>query len=119
MNILLLEDSEALRRIFSIVLREEGYSITEGEDGTIAYDRSVISTMDIMITDIDMPRVNGIEAINAARRINPAIKVIAMSGGGTRDSDDYLNACKDLGASEILEKPFEPDDLLAVVRALT
>ena len=118
MNILLLEDSSAFRRLLKLTLQEEGHTITDSQDGAIAYDRDVITSTDVMITDIDMPRVNGIEAINAAQRINPTLIAIAMSGGGTHDSEDYLNACRDLGATEILEKPFEPDVLIEMVRAL-
>ena len=119
MRILLLEDAPALRRLLSAVLREDGHAVTESEDGAISYNRNTIDSTDLMLADIDLPRVNGIEAILAARHIKPDLKIIAMSGGGMRDSDDYLNACKDLGATAILEKPFEPDHLVDVVRGLS
>lgn len=118
MRILVLEDAPAMRRLLSAVLREDGHAVTESEDGAISYDRETIANTDLMLADIDLPRVNGIEAILAARHINPALTIIAISGGGTNDSDDYLNACKELGAAEILKKPFEPDELVRVVRRL-
>jgi len=117
-KILVLEDAPAMRRLLSAILCEDGHTVTESEDGAVSYDRETIDRVDLMIVDIDLPRVNGIEAILAARRINPDLDIIAMSGGGTNDRDDYLNVCKDLGAAEILKKPFEPDVLLDVVRRL-
>ena len=118
MRILVLEDSPAMRRLISAVLSEDGHTVAESEDGAISYDKRTIKNIDLMIADINMPRVNGIEAILAARHINSELKIIAISGGGTNDSDDYLNACKDLGAAEILKKPFEPAALVAMVRSL-
>lgn len=118
MRILVLEDDPAMRRLLSAVLHDDGHIVMECEDGAISYDQETIKNIDLMIADINLPRVNGIEAILAARHINPGLKIIAISGGGTDDSDDYLNACKDLGASEILKKPFEPTALVTMVRRL-
>ena len=118
MRILVLEDSPAMRRLISAVLSEDGHTVAESEDGAISYDKRTIKNIDLMIADINMPRVNGIEAILAAHHINSELKIIAISGGGTNDSDDYLNACKYLGAAEILKKPFEPAALVAMVRSL-
>ena len=118
MRILVLEDVPAMRRILAQALREEGHIVTDCEDGAISYHQETIDNIDLMITDIDMPRVNGIEAILTARRARPNLKIIAISGAGDEDADDYLNACKDLGATEILRKPFEPDVLVQTVRRL-
>jgi len=117
-KILVLEDFPAMRRMLSKSLRENGHTVIDSEDGAISYHHETIEMIDLMIADIDMPRVNGIEAIIASRRINPKLQIIAISGGGTKDGDDYLNACKDLGATEILKKPFEPDALLKMVHRL-
>jgi len=118
MRILVLEDFPAMRRMLSQVLREDGHIVIDSEDGAVSYHHETVENIDLMITDIDMPRVNGIEAITASHRINPKLKIIAISGGGTSDGDDYLNICKDLGATEILRKPFEPDVLLKIVHRL-
>ncbi len=117
-EILLLEDGEALRRLLTHALREDGHEVTASEDGKISYDRTVVSKAEIMITDIDMPGVNGIEAILIAQKIRPDVKIIAMSGAGMGDMDDYLNTCAGLGVKSILQKPFEPDTLVMTVRTL-
>lgn len=118
-QILLLEDMEPFRRMLGSVLREAGHGVVEGGDGSIVYDKDMISGIEVMITDIDMPKVNGIEAILVAKQINPSLKIIAMSGGGMRDRDDYLTSCEGLGVSQVLGKPFEPDALLKSLDAVT
>ncbi len=119
MKILVLEDSPAFRRMLLHVLKADGHGVTGSEDGIIAYDRDTVANLDLLVVDIDLPRVNGIEAILSARHINPNLRIIAVSGGGTEDGDDYLNVCRDLGATEILEKPFEPGVLVELVRGLS
>jgi len=116
--ILLMEDAEALRRLLAFALREDGHEVVDSGDGTVCYDREVIAKSQLMITDIDMPKVNGIEAILTAQKIHPELKIIAISGAGMNGIDDYLNACADLGVESILQKPFEPDTLLQTVRSL-
>lgn len=115
-HILICEDMDAMRRMLTHVLSEEGHTVTESSTGEIAYDADAIAKFDLMITDINMPWVDGIEAIRLAKKIKPDLKIIAMSGGGNVSTVDYLPACLMLGASEILHKPFEPEEMLALVR---
>lgn len=117
-DILLMEDTDALRRVISFALREDGHDVVDSGDGVICYNQDAVLKAQLMITDIDMPNVNGIEAILNAQKIHPNLKIIAMSGAGMDDIDDYLNACADLGVESILQKPFEPDDLVKIVRTL-
>lgn len=114
-QILLLEDMEPLRRMLTCVLREAGHEVTGSGDGAVAYDKAVLQGIDVVVTDIDMPKVNGIEAILVAKQIKPSLKIIAMSGGGMSDRDDYLTGAESLGISKVLSKPFEPDTLLAAL----
>lgn len=117
-EILLLEDLDSLRLILADVLRDDGHEVVESSDGVIAYDKPMITRIDVMLTDLDMPRVNGIEAILAAQKIRPDLKIIAMSGAGTQCDDDYLNACTELGVSKIMLKPFDPQELTTTVRGV-
>lgn len=114
-----MEDMEPLRRILACVLREAGHGVIDRGDGSAAYDKSMLEGIDVVVTDIDMPKVNGIEAILVAKQIKPSLKIIAMSGGGMNDRDDYLTASESLGVSKVLSKPFEPDALLAALDAVT
>lgn len=117
-EILLLEDTRPLLRIMTHALREAGHSVTPVENGQITGHPTVLRSIDLMITDIDMPGVNGIEAIVAAKNANPHLKILAMSGAGMDDNDDYLSICKELGASELLLKPVDPDDLIEIVAGM-
>jgi len=115
-EILILEDSKPLLRQFRRTLEEDGHTVIASEDGIIAYDRTVLAAVDVMITDLMMPQVNGIEAILQAKKFRPDLSIIAISGGGMAPEDDYLSACLDLGASAVLQKPFEPETLVETLR---
>lgn len=117
-EILILEDAKPLRRILSYVLREEGHSVTESPDGAASYDSGLMGKIDVLITDIDMPRINGFEAILEAQKRRPDLKIIAISGGNPNLVDEYLTACRELGVSHVMQKPFEPDSLVATVRSV-
>jgi len=73
---------------------------------------------DLVLTDIVMPDMEGLETIGELRRLNPAAKIIAMSGGGHWEFKDILLAAKRLGAHRTLAKPFKLHDLLDAVRAV-
>jgi YesN/AraC family two-component response regulator len=73
---------------------------------------------DLVITDLIMPDMEGLEAIMELRRCSPAVKIIAMSGGGAGWGTDYLKMAEKFGASRILNKPFSPGDLCAMAEDL-
>ena len=68
-----------------------------------------------MITDLVMPRVDGLDAIRTALQTREDLKVIAMSGGSPDFSQDYLKVAGIFGARDVLHKPFEPQALVNVV----
>lgn len=115
-NILLLEDSEPLSRLLAHALNEEGHTVTPSPDGVISYDVEALAKTDVMITDLVMPRVNGIEAILTAKKFKPDLKIIAMSGGGVVLNDDCLPVCKEIGAAATLRKPFEPAEMIEMLK---
>jgi CheY-like chemotaxis protein len=119
-RILLIEDDETLRRMLAITLVQIGHDVLEARDGQegLALQSSV--NPDLVLTDIIMPERDGIEAILALRRRAPHIPVIAMSGGGRVDANDYLTTARHLGAVATLAKPFSTTDLTtAIDQALT
>lgn len=71
-----------------------------------------------MITDILMPGKDGIETIRELRAVNPAIKIIALSGNVRFEGPGIVEAARLLGADEVMEKPFRNDDLLRIVAQL-
>jgi len=114
-NILVLEDSTALRRIVSRALRDEGHVVVESDNGLAAYDDDLLNSVDLMITDLVMPRIDGLEAIRTALTTRDDLKVIAMSGGSPAFKQDYLEVAGIFGARNVIHKPFEPEALVRVV----
>lgn len=114
-HILVLEDSAALRRIVTRALRDEGHIVVASDNGLAAYDHALMNSVDLMITDLVMPRVDGLDAIRAALQTREDLKVIAMSGGSPAFAQDYLKVASVFGAREVLHKPFEPEALVNVV----
>lgn len=114
-NILVLEDSAALRRIVTRALRDEGHVVVESDNGLPVYDSALLNSVDLMITDLVMPRIDGLSAIRAALETRKDLKVIAMSGGSAAFTQDYLEVAEVFGARDVLHKPFEPDALVQAV----
>lgn len=121
-NILLIDDDELLRDTVSQMLEVDGHRVTvagDGEAGLEAFRR--LRQVDLVITDILMPRMDGASMIVALRKLDPAIRVLAISGGRrTLSSEFSLGTAALLGAGEQLTKPFTRAELAqAVSRAIT
>jgi len=113
-RILIIEDNDVLRRMLRTALSKAGYAVTEasgGKSGLASYRQD---PFDIVITDILMEDIEGLETIGELRRDYPQVKIIAMSGG--RGQSNYLELAEQLGARRTLEKPFPLDQLVAAVR---
>jgi len=100
------------------MLERAGYEIdlaTNGEEGLRLF-RNTLS--DLVITDIIMPEKEGLETIREMRKMQPKMKIIAMSGGGKISADNYLETAKIFGASRIMEKPFTQQAMVSTVKEL-
>ncbi len=115
-KVLIVDDEESIRRIIRETLEVEGYEILEAGNGIEAIEIYTQNPSDIVITDIIMPKKEGIETIMELRRINPAVKIIAMSGTGL--DSPYLLMAKHLGANCILDKPFSPNELIETIKII-
>lgn len=73
-------------------------------------------TVDIVLTDIVMPDEDGLELVRKIKKMNPAPKIVAMSGGGRIAATDYLNMARVMGVSATIEKPFKPQELVELLR---
>lgn len=117
-KILVIEDDEALRTLMSRALTARGHVVVvarDGGEGLAMWDRE---HPDVVVTDLYMPNVDGIEAIMAFRSREPSLPIVAVSGGDSRASFLALDSAGDLGATVVLAKPFLPDQLYdAVERA--
>ena len=105
-RILLVEDDPAVRATVRAVLKRLEHDVTEAADGAAAIRAIERNSFDLVITDVIMPEVEGLEVVLAVRANRPECPVIAMSGGGRLVSSDFLVVASKIGADEILDKPF-------------
>jgi DNA-binding response OmpR family regulator len=117
-RILLIDDEPQIRAMLHQVLARAGYDVTEAASGAEAVRLFHEAPADLVITDLIMPGKDGIETILELRRESPAVKVIAISGGGRIGAQEYLWMARNLGAAVTLTKPVERQKLLEEVRAL-
>jgi CheY-like chemotaxis protein len=116
-EILVVDDEAAIRRVIELMLSRNGHVVTTADDGSQALAMVDKREFDLVITDLVMPGKEGIETIMTLRKKHPAVKIVAMSGGGQRSAGDYLSVAQMLGAAEVLPKPFTQDQLLRVVES--
>jgi CheY-like chemotaxis protein len=117
-RILLVEDDADLRNTLACVLTQSGYEVAEAPNGRLALQHMEQQPAEIVVTDMLMPEMEGVETIMAIRRTYPSVKVIAISGGGINSGESYLAIARVLGTHKILSKPFVPLELLEAIREL-
>jgi CheY-like chemotaxis protein len=113
--ILVIDDDALVRQTLMLVLESRGYEVQcapEGRQGLRAYQKR---RPDLVISDIIMPEMEGIQTIMELRILSPDCPIIAISGGGRFGKVDFLTVAKELGATATLSKPFETEDLLRTV----
>ncbi len=115
-NILVADDDPSIRHLYKLILEREGHRVYLANDGVEALAQAKKYNIDVLITDIIMPRKEGIETIVEIREMNPEVKIIAISGGGRRGNQDFLRMAEMVGANYSLTKPFEPHDLLKILK---
>ena len=117
-RILVIDDDINIREMLKECLERAEYEVLVASDGKAALKLHSANPVDLIITDIVMPEKDGLEIIMEFRRRFPAVKVIAISGGGKIGANEYLNIAKVLGVTKTFSKPFELRELLAAVREL-
>jgi CheY-like chemotaxis protein len=106
-----------LRRLVATVLERRNFRVTEAADGGEALSMLSRHEFDLVITDIVMPEIEGLELVRRIRAGHPSSKVMAVSGGGSH-LVSYTHLAKQLGADEVLGKPFTPAELVRAVERL-
>jgi DNA-binding response OmpR family regulator len=114
-KILIVDDDTQLRTMLRRTLEKEGYRVEEGRDGLEGLQVFRQAPADLIITDLVMPRKEGIEFIRELLREFPETKIIALSGGGVGGAETYLKLAEKLGARFALQKPVERKILLEAV----
>lgn len=117
-RILLVEDDAYLRKMWARLLCEHGLEVTEAENGRDAMQQMSQKPADLVITDMVMPEMDGVETIVALRRGYPGIKIIAISEGGFGPAENCLKIAHKLGAQKTFAKPLVPQQLLEAIREL-
>lgn len=112
-TIMFIDDNAHVRTLGKISLESAGYGFVPVESGKQALQLLQHHEVDLILVDIFMPDMHGIDVIRTLRKTWPARKLIAMTAGkGVRN---YLDVAKELGANATLEKPFTRQELLNVV----
>ncbi|WP_343485702.1 sigma-54 dependent transcriptional regulator [Allomuricauda sp. d1] len=114
-KILVIEDEAAIRRVLVKILSEESetYEVLEAEDGAKGLDTIKKEDFDLVLCDIKMPKMDGVEVLEATRKIKPEVPFIMISGHG--DLDTAVNTMR-LGAFDYISKPPDLNRLLTTVR---
>lgn len=102
-----------------LMLVHNGHEVMEAYNGREGLKLLLQARADLVITDLVMPEMEGIEVVMALRKTDPTVKIIAISGGGwTNSAEDYLLMARQLGAHRVLAKPFPHAALLAAIDEL-
>jgi two-component system KDP operon response regulator KdpE len=112
-RILLADDDEQLQRALRITLSARGYEVLQARDGAEAIDLAANGHLDLIVLDLGMPRVGGVDVIRAVRSWS-SVPILVLSG--RTDSSEKVEAL-DAGADDYVTKPFAMDELLARIRA--
>jgi two-component system chemotaxis response regulator CheY len=117
-QILVIDDDSGIRDLLRDLLEEAGHQVRCASDGLKGRRDFEIHGAELVITDVLMPEKEGCSVIVDIRELAPEVKVIAMSGGQYNAADAYLQLAQEVGADEVLEKPFRPMELLRRVESL-
>jgi CheY-like chemotaxis protein len=117
-RILVIDDDQAVRGAITIVLQADGFEVVTAEDGWAGLELARASEFDLVIVDLFMPRLGGLDTIRQLRERNPLLPIIAMSGSTPRratDPADLLESATQHGDVIKMPKPFRANDLLKIV----
>ena len=112
-TILVIDDQEPIRRLLRAVLEGEGHQVVEASNGRLGLELYRARSADLIITDIVMPEMDGLELLLELTRSGLNVKVIVMSGGP--ESEGRLSVAKLLGARQTFQKPLDMEQLLSAV----
>jgi two-component system response regulator AtoC len=112
-NVLIVDDEESMRHLLSVILRDHGWEARAVPGGEEALKELQARDYDLVLSDVRMPRMDGIALLQKALELRPDLTFIVMSAYGSQDA--ALEAMK-AGAYDYLSKPFRPDEVVLVIR---
>lgn len=117
-RILVIDDEEPIRATLRKALTRLGHTVIEAANGKEGLRKFALHGADLVITDLMMPEMEGLEVLMSLKAQYPDVKVIAISGGGRLGSSDNLRMAKHLGASRVIPKPMSLAELTQAVDEL-
>ena len=114
-KILVVDDEEIIRESVSFILSKEGYEVTEAENGRVAHEKLLDGYYDLVITDLEMPQMNGLQLMEVISRFTVAIPVIVVTAYGSLDT--AIKALR-YGAYDYILKPVEFEELIIKIKRL-
>ena len=118
-TVIIIDDDEQVCGLLSEVFESDGWLVYQASDGLAAKQLCLFGEVDLVITDLIMPNIEGLQIIMELRREHPALPIIAMSGGGRGAAGKYLTIAGKLGATTVVAKPISPLKILEIARLLT
>ena len=113
--VLLVDDNEDCRIIYGSTLRHAGYDVRTAIDGVQCLEQAALDKPDLILLDIGMPRMDGMEALEKLK-LNPSTNGIPVVAVSARVNKDQHEAVREAGFSEVLLKPITPAEILASVQ---
>ena len=117
-TILTIDDSASIRQMVVMTLASAGHEVIEAINGADGYTKATTNTVHAIITDLNMPVLNGIEFIRKYRQ-HPSSKGVPIILLTTESDDELKRQAKEAGATGWIVKPFKQDQLLAVIKKVT
>lgn len=114
-SILTVDESTSMRQMVSYVLKSAGYAVVEAVDGQDAFEKAGLRDFSLVLTEQNMPRMDGISLTMELRAL-PKYKSVPILILTTESSDQMKQAGRAAGATDWLVKPFDPDKLIKVIR---
>ncbi len=114
-KILAVDDSASMRQMVSFTLKGAGFDVVEAADGVEALGKAKSQTFDLVISDVNMPKMDGLTLIKELRKL-PAFKFIPMLMLTTESTADKKQEGRAAGATGWIVKPFNPEQLLATIK---
>lgn len=119
MRLLVADDDPDTRVTMGLLLERAGFDVLLARNGAQALELQRDNPAEVLITDLFMPEMDGLEAIERFRQDYPGVKIVAMSGGGMRvRGAGYLLSAEAVGAHAVLRKPFPIETLVGLLREI-
>ncbi len=117
-TVLVIDDSVEIRELLQQMLKALGYNAREAEGGAQGLDSYQAAPADVVLLDMFMPDMDGLETLRKLRQIDPGVRIIAMTGGGAFHNVGILKPASLMGANRLLFKPIMLEELRNAVEAV-